>query len=87
MTRHIEILQITQEECAEVVQSISKIFRFGLDGAHQGTTNIQRLEHELGDLQCMIDILKERNIVNASNIENASKSKREKLHKWSDIFS
>lgn len=30
-----EILVITQEECAEVIQEISKIFRFGIDELHK----------------------------------------------------
>jgi hypothetical protein len=30
-----EILVITQEECAEVIQEISKIFRFGIDEMHK----------------------------------------------------
>ena len=46
-----ETLIITQEECAEVIQVISKIMRFGLD------ENDHRLESELGDLLCMVDLL------------------------------
>ncbi len=30
-----EILVITQEECAEVIQEVSKIFRFGIDNQHK----------------------------------------------------
>lgn len=82
----ITILQITQEECAEVIQSVAKIFRFGLDDSHEGKSNKQRLESELGDLQCMIDLLKEHGVVDADNIDHASKIKRQKLHKWSNIF-
>jgi len=31
---HKEVLLIAQEECAEVTQAISKVFRFGIDGSH-----------------------------------------------------
>ena len=41
---------ICQEECAEVAQAISKVFRFGVDGEHLGATNRERLEEEIGDL-------------------------------------
>ena len=43
-----EILSITQEECAEVTQVISKIFRFGWDSCHPDLTqnNKERLEEE-----------------------------------------
>ena len=57
-----EILLITQEECAEVTQAISKVFRFGFDdcwprGEDWVPTNKERLEEEVGDLLCMIDII------------------------------
>jgi hypothetical protein len=32
--RDREILLIAQEECAEVIQAISKIFRFGFEAQH-----------------------------------------------------
>ena len=47
-----EILLITQEECAEVTQAISKVFRFGMDDEYNGVTNREHLEEELGDLLC-----------------------------------
>ena len=32
-----EVMNITMEECAEVIQAISKIFRFGLESIHPET--------------------------------------------------
>jgi NTP pyrophosphatase (non-canonical NTP hydrolase) len=84
--RQKEIMSITQEECAEVVQAISKIFRFGLDEVYEGRTNRERLEMELGDLQCMITLLKQYNIVNESSVFKAELAKRSRLEKWSNIF-
>jgi len=81
-----EILRITQEECAEVIQAISKIFRFGIDEVYQGQTNRQRLEAELGDLQCMISLLKETNLVNEFAVYKEEMNKRNRLIEWSDIF-
>ncbi len=82
-----EILCITQEECAETSQSISKIFRFGWDSVHPktGVNNKEHLEEEIGDLLCMVDILVEKCIISDSNINEARKAKREKLKNWSSI--
>jgi len=77
---------ITQEECAEVTQSISKIFRFGIDGSYNERTNRERLAEELGDLHCMIELVVESGLVDRSELLNASGQKRNKLIKWSNIF-
>ena len=83
-----EIMAIAQEECAEVVQAISKIFRFGLTVKHPDRIydNKSHLEEEIGDLVCMISLMVENGIVNESSIEQAAKRKRKKLEKWSNIF-
>lgn len=83
-----EVLCIAQEECAEVTQAISKIFRFGWDSCHPetGVTNKSHLEVEIGDLQAMIDILIEKSIISDSNVNAARIAKKEKLKKWSTIY-
>ena len=83
-----ETLVITQEECAEVIQEISKIFRFGLTAKHPDRTydNKIQLEEEIGDLICMVSLMVEKGIVDESNIEQAAKRKRKKLETWSNIF-
>jgi NTP pyrophosphatase (non-canonical NTP hydrolase) len=80
-----EVFCIAQEECAEVTQAISKIFRFGIDSEYKGVSNKDRLEEEVGDLLCMIDIMIEKCIISDSNVNSARKSKREKLKTWSGI--
>jgi len=80
-----EIFCITQEECAEVTQAISKIFRFGMGGVYASRTNIERLEEETGDLLAMIDIMTDKGLVNRDNINVALKAKKEKLKTWSSI--
>ena len=42
-SKETEALIIMQEECTEVAQVISKIFRFGLDEAYDNRTNRRRL--------------------------------------------
>lgn len=83
-----EALDILQEECAEVIQAVSKISRFGLDNLKPGKpkTNREHLEEELGDLVAMIDILTRNGIVDSANIEMAATAKIEKLKQWSKIF-
>jgi hypothetical protein len=83
-----EILLITQEECAEVTQAVSKCFRFGLDNAKPGKplTNAQHLEVEIGDLLAMIDLLKYYNVVSDEGLNIAKQAKIEKLKIWSNIY-
>ena len=81
-----EVLLIAQEECAEVTQAISKIFRFGIDGSHNERTNKERLTEELGDLHCMIELIVESGLIDRNDLLNASGLKRHKLFKWSNIF-
>jgi NTP pyrophosphatase (non-canonical NTP hydrolase) len=75
-----EALVITQEECAEVIQVISKIFRFGLD------ENDHRLEDEIGDLLCMIELLVNLGVVKPNKLDLAKRVKAEKLKKWSKLY-
>jgi NTP pyrophosphatase (non-canonical NTP hydrolase) len=88
MDKNNETLLITQEECAEVAQAISKCFRFGLDNIKPGKpkTNREHLEEELGDLLAMIGILIEKGVVNRENVYAASEKKIEKLKEWSTVF-
>lgn len=81
-----EIMLITQEECAEVSQAISKVFRFGMDDEYKGITNREHLEEEIGDLMCMIDLLIENGIISESAVMAAKNEKMNKLMTWSGIF-
>jgi len=83
-----EVMDILQEECAEVIQAVSKISRFGIDNVKPGKpkTNREHLEEELGDMLAMIDILIVKGIVSSDNLEIAKLAKIEKLKKWSTIY-
>ena len=81
-----EILLITQEECAEVTQAISKVFRFGMEDQHNGVSNREHLEEELGDLMCMIDLIIDSGMVSESAVMTAKNEKMLKLVTWSNIF-
>jgi NTP pyrophosphatase (non-canonical NTP hydrolase) len=83
-----EILLITQEECAEVSQAISKVFRFGMEDEHPVTkiNNREHLEEEIGDLMCMIDLLIDNGVISESAVMTAKNEKLNKLMTWSNIF-
>jgi len=82
-----EIFYITQEECAEVTQALSKVLRFGLDSKNPVTskTNKESLEEELGDLLGMIDLIIQRCLVSDNNVNYSRQQKKTKLQKWSNI--
>lgn len=83
MDRNEEILLILTEECAEVIQAVSKVKRFG------AANNMDQLKLELGDVLCMIDLCFEYGVVPATKEEIVDRiqEKRKKLEKFSSIFS
>lgn len=83
-----EIMNILSEECAEVIQAVSKCHRFGLDNYKPGKplTNAQHLEGEIGDLLAMVDLLKSMNVVSQEGLDAAKAAKIEKLKTWSSIY-
>ena len=82
-----EILVITQEECAEVIQEISKIFRFGINEAHkEGMLHQEKLETEVGDLLCMINLMTQHGLIRSDQVTTAIENKQIKLKQWSKIY-
>lgn len=83
-----EILDILQEECAEVIVEVSKCRRFGVDSKHYKTGELhgKMLEQELGDVLAMLKLLIEAGVVTESGLEQAAEKKLEKLKLWSSIF-
>jgi NTP pyrophosphatase (non-canonical NTP hydrolase) len=83
-----EILNILQEECAEVIQMVSKCRRFGLDQQHlkADKPNRDKLTEEIGDVLAMINLCIEHNIVNQDQVIVAQQNKFKKLKQWSNIF-
>lgn len=83
-----EALLILQEECAEVSQAVSKIFRFGPENFKPGKplTNTEHLETEIGDLLCMIEILYDQGLIRVDEIEQAMQAKRNKLKIFSRLY-
>ena len=77
-----EILTILQEECAEVIQAVSKVRRFGEAG------NIEQLEQEVADVLCMINLAYMHGVLvkDEERLKNRITVKEERLKKYSSIF-
>ena len=76
-----ELLVITSEEASEIIKVVSKILRFGMQPKDQ-----KALIEEIGDMQCMIDLIVEHKLVSKKQIKDRSKIKRTKLKKWSNLW-
>ena len=63
MNRIEHLLTILSEECAEVIQNVSKALRFGLEDKYESTTNAENITKELADLFGVIDMLKNEGII------------------------
>lgn len=85
-----EILLILQEESAEVIQAVSKVFRFGWDAVNpvieSNQNNREHLEEEIGDFLAMIYLMESEGMIDACALDIAKFNKIEKLKKWSNIF-
>lgn len=80
MKKKEEMLVITMEECGELIQACSKMLRFGED------QDYTQLQEEIGDVMCMIEILKDGGLVSDEQIQERIKVKKEKLMKWSLLY-
>ena len=82
-----EILDILQEECAEVIQAVSKIRRFGRDNSHKDyPTQRENFTQEIGDVLLLIDLLISYNVFSAYELQEAKLRKASKLKVWSNIY-
>ena len=75
-----ELLTITMEECGELIKACSKAIR--CDEYY----NNDKLKEEIGDVQCMIDLLHEWDLVSYDELDERSAVKEEKLKKWSSLY-
>jgi NTP pyrophosphatase (non-canonical NTP hydrolase) len=84
-----ETLLILQEECAEVIQAISKIYRFGEETRwpmEDSASNGECLAMEVGQVMAMFDILIESGYLSDEAVNAARIYKKEKLKIWSKIY-
>jgi hypothetical protein len=87
-----EALDLMQEECAEIIQVISKIRRFGLHSYNpydsEKRTNWQLFNDEIGDFELLKRFLIDYyDMISSDLIEERIKYKTDKLVKYSKLFS
>ena len=75
------VMAVLQEECAEVIQAVSKINRFGMHDEWQGVTNRHALITEIGDVLAIIKVLMEETDINITenDLNIAIQAKLKKL--------
>lgn len=83
-----ELLNLLTEECSGVIQSISKVFRFGFDSCHPNTpgwTNRNHLEEELGEMLCFTKLLLDMNVVDIGSVKEHARNKLIKINDYTNI--
>jgi NTP pyrophosphatase (non-canonical NTP hydrolase) len=75
----VEVLALLNEECGEIAQRISKVFRWGWHADFAGTTQDDKLHSELGDLVAAIVVAVENGIVDLDQVLRAANAKLQKF--------
>jgi len=85
-----ESLTIFQEECAEVIQIISKIKRWGFASVHpdnpDGPNNREILIQEIGDVLALIAVVQKELDIGDGVLSDAIENKMERLQKFSSLI-
>tara|TARA_Y100000996_G_scaffold310002_1_gene246570 strand:+ start:578 stop:832 length:255 start_codon:yes stop_codon:yes gene_type:complete len=79
LTKLSELMVITMEECGELIQACSKAIR--CNDYHNDS-----LKEEIGDVMCMIELIKSNGLITQREIDNQIQTKRMKLMKWSKLL-
>jgi len=79
LTKLSELMIITMEECGELIQACSKAIR--CNDYHNDS-----LKEEIGDVMCMIELIKSNGLITQREIDNQIQIKRMKLMKWSKLL-
>jgi len=79
LTKLSELMVITMEECGELIQACSKAIR--CNDYHNDS-----LKEEIGDVMCMIELIKSNGLITQREIDNQIQIKRMKLMKWSKLL-
>ena len=79
LTKLSELMVITMEECGELIQACSKAIR--CNDYHNDS-----LKEEIGDVMCMIELIKSNGLITQREINNQIQTKRMKLMKWSKLL-
>jgi hypothetical protein len=86
MNKLQELMVITMEECGELTQRCSKIIR--KFETLEEITEPQRIKllEEVGDVQCLIELMVDCGLLTTDEINARIDSKRNKLKTWSKLI-
>lgn len=76
-----EVMIMAAEESGELVQRCMKVLRRGITEKSKND-----LLEEVGDVQCMIDLMIENDILTKEEIYARVEVKRDKLRQWSSLI-
>ena len=79
LTKLSELMVITMEECGELIQACSKAIR--CNDYHNDS-----LKEEIGDVMCMIELIKSNGLITQREIDNQIQTKRMKLRQWAKLL-
>jgi NTP pyrophosphatase (non-canonical NTP hydrolase) len=81
-----ELMVITMEECGELAQVCSKSIRkYDTIEEVKDSKVREKLVEEVGDVQCLIDLMVECGLLTKAEIDARINSKRDKLKTWSEL--
>ncbi len=75
-----ELMVIAMEECGEMIEACSKAMRC------EDYKDNDRLIEEVGDVLCMIELMKERGMLSSRDLNNRIQLKKMKLLQWSNLI-
>ncbi len=75
-----ELLVITMEECGELIEACSKAIRC------EDYYDNPKLLEELGDVQCMIELILDNELLSWEDVRDRIKVKKEKLKKYTNLL-
>ena len=75
-----ELLVITMEECGEMIEACSKAIRC------EDYVDNDRLIEEVGDVLCMIELMKNRGMLSGRDLNNRVQIKKLKLLQWINLI-
>ena len=86
MNKLQELMVLTMEECGELTQRCSKIIR-KFDTLDEITEDQRvKLLEEVGDVQCLIDLMIDCGLLTRQEIDARIETKRNKLEQWSMLI-
>ena len=75
-----ELMLITMEECGELIEACSKAIRC------EEYYDKPKFIEELGDVQCMIELILDNELVRWEDVRERIKVKKEKLKKYTNLL-